>query len=101
MTRIAIGIATAFLGVMAACAVESGGPSYSTSETSAEIQKPGTITPKLCISFYQGAGNYYQCSTTEQWFHNAPTTCIHNCPGGSCTLDVICGSGGNCDCEGN
>lgn len=107
MSKIGLGIAAMFLGVMTACAVESDAPSTppassSTSEVSADLlPKPGP-RPELCISFYQGAGNYYQCASTEEWFHGGGgSQCVENCPEHACSLDVICGSGGSCDCHGN
>ena len=107
MTRIGIGIATIFLGVMTACAVESPSPAdrvapadpSATSENSSELLQSGSITPRVCLPFYMGAGNYFQCGSTEQWFTNR-SRCIENCPEHSCSFDFICGSGGPCDCVG-
>lgn len=111
MTKITIGIATMFLGLMTACAVDSGRPPPSeppasaetvvpdTSETSSDLLQPGPVTPHFCINFYQGPGNYYQCASTEQWFHNGGQ-CAANCPEGACGLDLICGNT-SCSCVPN
>ena len=107
MTRICIGIATLFLGVMTACAVESGRPaepdpstSAATSETSSDLLKPGPIHPNVCLPFYRGAGNYYQCASTEAWYTNG-SQCVENCPEHACSWDWVCGSGGCTDCYAN
>lgn len=107
MTKIAIGIATVFLGLMAACAVDSGQPadpkastSSATSETSADLLKPGPIHPNVCLPFYMGAGSYYQCASTEQWYLHS-STCVENCPEHACSFDWICGPDGCTDCYAN
>jgi hypothetical protein len=99
MTRICIGIATILFSVMTACAIERGSPvdPAATSETSSEVREPSI--EGVCLPFYSGAGNYYQCASTEVWYRNGGT-CASECPEGACSWDFICGPGGHCDCEG-